>query len=355
LHDLPDHPRSGRLLSAGRDIGLGAWLLALALLLGLAAPASAQAQRSDAGGDAQDARSDAMMATPNRATPTPQDNLYATAPDLEAQIAAPRFGANLLLPFGWNSNPAELARGGPTSWGTSPNGSLSFTAPLGANLRFTASGFGEANSYFSASDVNRNRLGASARLQWVDPNDDQAFSPYAAFAPRWQYAAPESGYQEQRQDYNLGFNKRFNFDGGFHPIGRAADTGAETVWSFGLTAFAQRREREPRLSSDAIFLIPSVSYVLSREWSASLAVEFLGRWYDRNLNGAANHDYEAMPIATLDYVVPAALFGGDANARLFGRPALDLQGSYLKVWSTSPGVSYGQWDLRAAVRMGWRF
>jgi hypothetical protein len=296
-----------------------------------------------------------MRATPNLATPTPQDNLFATAPGLEEQVGAPQFGANLLLPFGWDSNPVEIAHGGPTSWGTSPNGSVSMTAPLGQNLRFTASGFGEANLNFSASEANRDRLGGSARLQVVDPDNDQAFSPYAAFSPRWQYGGPDSAYQEQRQDYNLGFNKRFNFDSGFQPIHPAGDTSAATVWSFGLTAFGQIREREPRLSSEAVFLIPSVSYVFSPQWNISLAVEFLGRWYARNPFGAANHDYEAMPIATLEYVVPAAVFGGENNARLVGRPAIDLQGSHLNVWSTSPGVSYGQWDLRAALKLGWRF
>ena len=334
---------------------LGLLAAILAAFLCLSAPALAQAQRSDAGSDAEDARSDAMRATPNLATPTPQDNLYATTPGLEEQVPASRFGANLLLPFGWDSNPAELAHGGPTSWGTSPNGSVSLTAPIGSNLRFTASGFGEANLNFSASEANRDRLGGSARLQVVDPNNDQAFSPYVAFAPRWQYGGLASVYQEQRQDYNFGFNKRFNLDGGFQPILPAGDTGAATVWAFGLTAFGQVREREPRLSSDAVFVIPSISYVISSEWNASLAIEFLGRWYQRNAFGAANHDYEAMPIATLEYVVPAAVFGGEANAKLFGRPALDLQGSHLYVWSTSPGVSYGQWDLRAALKLGWRF
>ncbi|WP_294541437.1 hypothetical protein [uncultured Rhodoblastus sp.] len=347
-HFLSARPEQNRLLS-----GLLAALVAM--FFGFSVPALAQAQRSDSGADAQDARNDALTATPNLATPTPQDNLFATAPALEAQVPAPRFGANLLLPFGWDSNPAELGRGGPTSWGTSPNGSLSLTAPLGSNLRFTASGFGEANLNFSASQANRDRLGGSARLQYVDLNNDQAFSPYAAFSPRWQFGGPDSFYQEQRQDFNLGLNKRFNFDGGLQPIRPAGDTGAATVWSLGLNVFGQIRQREPFRSSDAVFVISSLSYVISQDWNASLAVEFLGRWYERNSFGAAEHDYEALPIATLEYVIPAAVFGGEANAKLVGRPALDLQGSHLYVWSTAPGVSYGQWDLRAAFRMGWRF
>jgi hypothetical protein len=338
------------MLAASRKI-----FAALALALSLAVPAFAQAQRSDSGADAQDARSDALLATPNRLTPAPQDNLYATTPGLEQQVARPSFGANVLLPFGWDSNPLELAHGGPQSWGTSPTGNVSMSAPLSPNFRFTASGFGEANLNFSVPQANRDRLGASARLQYVDPNNDQAFSPYVAFSPRWQYGGPNDVYQEQRQDYNFGFNKRFNFDGAFRPIAAASDTGAATVWSFGLTAFGQIREREPRLSSDAVFLIPSLSYVISKDWNASVAVEFLGRWYERNSFGAANHDFEALPIATLEYILPAAYLGGESVARFLGQPALDLQSSYLKVWSTSPGVSYGQWDLRAVVKTGWRF
>jgi hypothetical protein len=31
-----------------------------------------------------------------------------------------------------------------------------------------------------------------------------------------------------------------------------------------------------------------------------------------------------------------------------GRPALDLQASHLKVWSTVPGVSFNQWEAAVA-------
>lgn len=135
----------------------------------------------------------------------------------------------------------------------------------------------------------------------------------------------------------------------------AAATSAETVWSFGLTAFAQRREREPRLSSDALFLIPSASWVISENWNASFAVQLLGRWFDADPFGEKRRDWEAQPIATLEYIVPASLFGGDRFANLIGRPAIDLQGSHLDVWSTAPGASYGQWEASATIKFGWRF
>jgi hypothetical protein len=328
--------------------------MAVLLLVCAPAPVLAQAQRGDIGSDADDARMDAIFGMPGART-SPLDNLYSTAPGLEEQIPFAQGRINGLLPLGWDSNPRELSSGSPTSWETSPLGNVSISAPIGGIFRFTATGFGELNRYFSTSDVNVDRLGGSARLQYVDPNNDQAFSPYVAYAPRWQWADPYSGLNETRQDFNLGFNKRFNFDGSFHAIAIAPDTSAETVWSFGLTAFAQRRDRDVRLSSDAVFLIPSVSCVISKDWSASLAVEFLGRWYEKDAAGETSRDWEALPIATLEYLIPPSFLGGENIAKILGRPALDFQGSYLKVWSTVPNVSFGQWEARAAIRVGWQF
>ncbi len=317
--------------------------------------AFAQAQRADSASDASDARTDAMLAMPNLSTPAPLTNLYATSPGLESQIPAPRLGVNLLAPLGWDTNPEPVQSGGMPTWETSPLGSVSLSAPIGAPFRFTASGFGELNTFFSASDVNVQRVGGSARLQYVDPNDDQAFSPYVAIAPRQQWASASSGLQEVRQDFNVGFNKRFNFDGDFQRLATGSGTSAGTVWSFGLTAFGQLRERDPQLSSDAVFLIPSVSKVITPDWSASFAVELLGRWFEPNLAGVANRSLEAEPIATVEYLIPASLLGGETVARILGRPALDLQGSYLKLWSTAANASYAQWEAQAALRMGWRF
>jgi len=325
-----------------------------AILAGLSSQVSAQAQRADAGSDADDARKDAIFGMPG-ATTAPLDNLYSTAPGLEEQIPSAQGRINALLPLGWNSNAEEVSHSGPTSWETSPLGNVSLSAPIGGIFRFTATGVGEINRYFSASDVNVDRIGGSARLQYVDPNNDQAFSPYVAYSPRWQWASEDSGLNETRQDFNIGLNKRFNLDGSFRLAPIAADTSAETVWSFGLTAFAQRRVRDIRLSSNALFLIPSVSYVISKDWSASFAVELLGRWYEADRFGETSRDWEALPIATLEYQIPASLLGGENFAKVLGRPALDFQGSYLKVWSTVPGVSFNQWEASATIKTGWRF
>ncbi len=348
------------LVSARRPLGTPR-RIALAIAAALAGwPASALAQaagdRGDAGVDADDARNAALLGTLNLVTPEPFDNLYSTTPGAEQQVSTPQIRFNGLLPLNWDSNAEALSSGGTQTWGTFPVANLSAAAPVG-NLPFRVSV--TANSqfkrFFDASDVDIDRLTFSGRIQYVDPTNDQAFSPYFAITPRFSYLPTFSDQTEARQDFNLGFNKRFNFDGFFRPVPIAADTSAETVWSFGLTAFAQNRQRQPQLSSDAVFLIPSVAWVISENWNASFAVELLGRWYEADRFGETSRDLEALPIATLEYVIPASLFGGDHTADLLGRPAIDLQGSHLSVWSTVPGVSYGQWEASATLKVGWRF
>jgi len=305
--------------------------------------------------DAQEARDDALLATPNFVTPAPLSNIFATAPNLEAQAPAPQFRANAVLPPGWSSNGEKSGQGAIASGQWRPVGRLSWSAPVGAlPLRVTVTGFAQSDRFFRSSNADIDKAGGSARLQIVDAGDDQAFSPYLLVAPRWDF---DPGFGRQisaRQDLSVGLNKRANFDGAFHRIAAAGNTSGETVWSAGVTVFAQRRLREPQASSYAIFVIPSVSYASGRDWSASFGVEFLSRWNDPTSSGATRVK-ELEPIATVEYVVPAAFFGGDGNAALFGHPAFDLQGSYLKVWSSRAGGGYEQWQAVAALKMGWKF
>lgn len=346
--------RRQRAGSAASFCRLAAFALAFA---GPVGAASAQtAGRLDAQSDANDAMNDALFATPNAATPAPLSNLYATAPGLERQIPSPQFRANALLPLGWNSNAEEVNRGGTSTGQWRPVGNLSWAAPVGdLPLRATVTGFAETDRYFRASNINLDKTGGSARLQYVDPGNDQAFSPYFVFAPRWDFTPTFDNQISARQDFNLGFNKRFNLDGDFRQAPIASDSSGAAVWSFGVTALIQRRLREPATSSYAAFVIPSMSYSISKNWNASFAVEFIGRWFDRNSFGFFTNAYEIQPIATVEYVVPAEWLGGERNAALLGRPALDLQSSYLKVWSNAPGGGFVQWQTVAALKMGWRF
>ena len=262
--------------------------------------------------DADDARNAALLGTLNLATPEPFDSLISTAPGAEQQVARPQIRLNGLAPLNFDSNALAIGSGGPQSWGTFPFANLSAAAPVGdLPFRVSVTASSQFKRFFDASDADVDRLTFSGRIQYVDPANDQAFSPYFAITPRFSYLPTFSDQTEARQDFNLGFNKRFNFDGSFRPVPIGADTSAATVWSFGLTAFAQNRQRQPQLSSNALFLIPSVAWVISEDWNASFAVELLGRWYEADRFGATSRDWEALPIGTLEYVIPASLFGND--------------------------------------------
>jgi len=331
--------------------------IAVAVLLALPTPLLAQVRGNflDTQGDALDVIHDAALATPNAVTPVPFSNLFATAPGLEQQVRTSQWRVGLLAPLSYNSNAEEIPSGGTHTGETTPIGNVSWTAPIGnLPLRVTLGANGEMDRYFRAPSADLDKAGLSGRLQYVDPANDQAFSPYVAFGARWDYTSTFADQISARQDYNIGFNKRFNFDGNMQPVPIAPDTSAATVWSFGLTTFYQRRMRDPQLSSSAMFVIPSVSYAISRDWYASLAVEFLWRWYDVDSFGFSGRDDEVMPIGTLEYIIPATLLGGDRTAALFGRPALDFQLAYLNVSSTFPGVSYKQWNAGATLKMGWQ-
>jgi hypothetical protein len=64
-------------------------LALLALSLVAAGQANAQPGR-DSRGDGADARTDALMGTPNKVTPVPQTNRFSTSPRLEQQAPAPQ-------------------------------------------------------------------------------------------------------------------------------------------------------------------------------------------------------------------------------------------------------------------------
>lgn len=103
-------------------------------------------------------------------------------------------------------------------------------------MRLSANVRAETEKFVESNNADLDKLGGSLRAQYVDPNNDQSFSPYFAYAPRTAFAPTFSREVETRNDLNLGFNKIFNFDENFQGVPFASNTGASTVWSFGLTA-----------------------------------------------------------------------------------------------------------------------
>ena len=149
-------------MNAGRPCqrGLRQFVISavVAFLSSHPAPLCAQtADRLDAQSDAQDARNDALLATPNLATPEPLSNLISTAPGLEQQVPAPQWRFNVLAPLGYTSNAEEISRGGTQSLETSPFGGLSWAAPV-ANLplRVTVNATAESDRYRRMCDPGLN-------------------------------------------------------------------------------------------------------------------------------------------------------------------------------------------------------
>ena len=83
--------------------------------------AGAQPANFDAISDRTDALADALLATPNRETPVPDVNLFATAPDVtEATTRLGTIRLNALPPLYYASNAEGVGSGGSTSAEANP-------------------------------------------------------------------------------------------------------------------------------------------------------------------------------------------------------------------------------------------
>lgn len=355
-----------KLLSGLAFLALCSWTVGLVVLGALSgailvlATGRVAAQTGDSRIDAIDdgstARYDALFATPGR-TPVPQENVFATAPGLEQQARRSQFTFNILAPFNYNSNAEAANTGGTQTAEFSPRVGLSWSTPLfDLPVRLSASFFAESDRFTQprAYGENFDKLGGAARLQYIDPNNDQGYSPYVAYAPRMDFDTTFAQRFSTRQDLNFGFNKRFNFDEKFERVPFSANSQDATIWSFGLTTFLQQRFRTPTPSSQAFYVIPSVSYLISNNWNANLGVEVVRRGFEP-VRGFAREDWLLEPIATVEYVMPEAWFGSARTAALVGRPALGFQVSYENNWSNVTAATYGVWRVGVVLKAGWSF
>jgi hypothetical protein len=294
---------------------------------------------------------DAILATPNQKTPVPQDNLFATAPGLEQVARQPQFTFNALAPLFYNSNPEFRSSGGPQSLDGSPVARLSWASQLfGTPLRLSGFASLEWERYPNANDASVDYFRSSARLQYVNPGDDQAFSPFFSYVPRMDFQPTFGQNFATRQDLNLGFDKVFNFDGSFDRVPISADSSSQTVWSFGYSLTGQRRIRDVAPQSAALIFAPSASWVISKQWNASLSAPLTRRWF----NGASR-DLTFEPVGVLEYVVPSSWLGGSHHSAMLGNPAVDFLVLHERNWSTESSFEYGQWVAGVVLKAGWRF
>lgn len=298
---------------------------------------------------------DAILATPNYKTPVLQDNAFATAPGLEQAARTPQFTLNALAPLLFNSNPEFRSSGGPQSFQGSPVARLGWASQLfGTPLRLSGAAGLEFERYPGANAASVDYFRSSARLQYVPPADDQAFSPFFSYVPRMDFEPTLSGNFATRQDLNLGVDKVFHFDGSFHRVPASANSSGATVWSFGFSLSAQQRFRNPAPGSQALVFAPSASWVISEEWNASFSLPVTRRWFDA-LDGINERDVTVDPVGVLEYIIPDNWLGGPGTARMFGNPAVDFLGFHERNWSTAAGFEYGQWLAGVVLKFGWRF
>lgn len=343
---------------AGRARRFTAAVVALATVVGLPViphPAMAQQPDTGAAADAGDLRSDALLATPDYVTPVPQDNLIATAPGLEQQTPRPQVTVNVLAPIFYNSNAAFAPSNGIQALEGSPIVRVTVADQLGnLPIRISAGSSVEWDRFANAPSADWDKVRPFLRLQYVDSANDQAFSPYFAYVTRIDFDPTLSRQFATRQDLNLGVNKVWNFDRDFNRVLFSGNSSAGSVWRFGLTVGVQQRFRQPAPASYAAFFVPSVSYVISEQWNAGLAIDITRRWFYPN-GGVDRRDLFFEPVATLEFLVPGEWLGGPGTARLFGSPAIDGLIGFERNTSNVSSANYNQLSAGLAFKLGWRF
>ena len=321
-----------------------------------AGQANAQTANSNAGlQGGQDGMFDAILATPNYKTPVLPDSALATAPGLEQAVPAPQFTLNVLAPALYNSNAQFLSSGGSKTLEGSPLVRLGWASQLfDTPIRVSGAASMETERFVNAPGAAIDYIRTSARAQYVNPENDQDYSPFFSYVPRLDFDPTFANNFATRQDLNLGIDKVFNFDSDFNRVPASSNSSGSTVWSVGFSAGAQRRFRSPAPQSYALFGSPSASYVISEQWNASVSMPITGRWFDTT-DGINQRNLTIEPSAVVEYVIPSIWLGGADPARLLGNPAIDFFAMTERNWSNLSGASYVQWRAGIFLKTGWRF
>src|SRR6516164_2089188 len=229
----------------------------------------------------QDGMFDAILGTPNYRTPVLPDSALATAPGLEQAVPTPQFTLNVLAPALYNSNAQFLSSGGSKTLEGSPLVRLGWASQLfDTPIRVSGAASFETERFVNAPGAAIDYIRTSARAQYVNPENDQDYSPFLSYVPRLDFDPTFANNFATRQDLALGVDKVFNFDGAFNRIPASSSSSSATVWSFGFSIGGQRRFRDPAPQSYAFFFNPSASYVISEQWNASFSMPITRRWFD---------------------------------------------------------------------------
>jgi hypothetical protein len=340
-------------LGAPYAVALVAALIFVTFQAGAATAQTASSNVGLLGG--QDALFDAILATPNYRTPVLPDGFIATAPGLEQAARVPQFTLNALAPALFNSNAQFLSAGGSKAFEGSPLVRLGWASQLfDTPIRISGAASFETERFVNAPGAAIDYIRPSARAQYINPENDQAYSPFLSYVPRLDFDPTFANNFATRQDVNFGINKVFNFDGTFNRLPLASNSSSAAVWSFGFSIGAQQRFRDPSPQSHMFFFIPSVSYVISEQWNASFEMPIERRWFE-TLNAVSQRDLTWIPTGVVEYVIPVDWHGGPDAARWRGNPAIDFVAGLERNWSNTSGREYTQWRVGIVFKTGWRF
>ena len=318
-----------------------------ALLLTAAAAEAAPTRRASRAG-LRNSRIDAVLPPEESRAPPP----------LPGQPAPVRLGftLDLLVPLFLNSNPATLAGRPDADFEAHPGLRLGWTGRARAPvpLRLDALVDTSTDRFRRTVQADADTLLGRLRLQYESGRNDQELQPFVSFQSVRDFRPGFAGRLETRHDLAAGASIRWNFgrDGRRVRAGGESAKGeseGETVWSISMNALAQRRFAAPFPGSWAVVVNPGLAWTPTPRLSVSAEVEITRRHFDRQ-GGAARRDWLALPVLTLDYVLPDGTLPAG-----FGSPAVSLQLFLARQSANQPGASFTQYGAGPILRTSWRF
>ncbi len=325
--------RPNRGYAAGGRFRVAIAMLALLVTLDSAPAQDTDATNADTGTDGQEFLFDMLDGMPSDDPAIPEPNYVATAPGAEQQAPRPRYYARVLAPLNYTSNADWQRSGGTETLEGSPEVRLGLSAPVfDLPLRFSSSVAVEFDRMVDSNPGEFDKVRPRVQLQYVDAENDQAFSPFLGFSPRWDYTPTFDDNFATRYDLNLGVSKAFSLDEGFGLMPRSGTSANDARLRVGFTLIGQRRFRDPAPESWAAMFIPSVSYRIAEHWSTSLGIEMTQRFFE-SIGGVSQRNFTLEPVAAVQFQIPEDWLGGANTTRWLGRPRIDLFCGVEQNWS----------------------
>jgi hypothetical protein len=355
---FPAQPLSDRTMATAVRIALGTAVL---VTLGLPPTLRHAMAASPADTAGQDDRSDRTQDQED-AIDAAQDAALAQQAAGQPAPAAPKaFNFRVNAPLYYNSNAAEVLSGGPAALEGDPEIELGWNRNLSSvPLKFSVKLRADTDRFANVPQANEDEVSESIKAAYYDANDDQAWAPFVSYKNTALFEATFTPWTETRNDFAIGFDKLFNFDGNFHLLPTGARSRVAAVWSLGLSVYAQRRLRTPGPSSTAAYVVPSVTYAASKQWNVSLFLNTRDRWFDSVASATittSRRDFEVEPVLTIAHDPSEASFGssGATWQKLLGSPQIALQIAFESRSSNIANKSWSLWTIGPVLTASWRF